>query len=84
VEERKRDRDEIFKIKGFSDPAMAARFLELGILPGDTIKEVGKAPFNGALRVETQKGVFGLRKAELEAIIFDSEADIFTAINDAS
>jgi len=58
-------------IKDFKDAAMAARFLELGILPGDEVQVIGRAPFNGAIRVETKNGVFALRKEEWDSLVFD-------------
>jgi|GEM_PF-2702677 len=56
------------KVIGFSDAIMEARFMELGIVVGEYVIELGRAPFNGAHRIQTSKGVFGLRTEEWKSL----------------
>ena len=59
------------RIKGFSDPVLEARFMELGISIGEVISIVGRAPFKGAHRVQTSRGQFGLRPSEWKSLVFE-------------
>lgn len=59
------------KVIGFKDESLAGRFIEIGILPGKTIKIISQAPARGAYLVEVGTGKLALRKSELAAIVIE-------------
>ncbi len=55
-------------VESFSDPELAGRMIEVGIIPGAAITRLSRAPFKGALLVEVNNHKIAVRKRELEAI----------------
>lgn len=52
----------------YTDMDLSARMIAMGILPGEHIRIVRRAPFQGAYYCETKGRRFGLRKEEARNI----------------
>lgn len=52
----------------YTDEGLSARLIAMGILPGEHIRIVRRAPFYGAYYCETKGRRFGLRKEEVKSI----------------
>jgi len=59
------------KILGFSTEDIPAKFLELGIVPGENIEFRCSAPFNGPICISLCKTscVLALRKSEASSVL---------------
>lgn len=55
-------------VESFTDPELAGRMIEIGIVPGATIMRLNRAPFKGALLIEVNAHKVAIRRTELEAI----------------
>lgn len=53
-------------------PEFAGKLLAMGILPGQTIRLIRKAPFGGGWYVQVGAYAFALRQPEAEAIIVEA------------
>lgn len=58
-----------FEVKEVLDEGHALRLLDLGIKSGTQMTLLRRAPFNGAVFVNTEQGDFALRMAELSQIV---------------
>lgn len=64
------------KILGFTTEDIPAKFLELGIVPGETIEFKNATPFNGPICIALCKNrcILALRKSEACEILIKKEA----------
>ncbi|MXV37235.1 ferrous iron transport protein A [Flavobacteriaceae bacterium Ap0902] len=63
------------KILGFSTEDIPAKFLELGLIPGENIEYKSSAPFNGPICISLCKSkcVLALRKSEACEVLVKKE-----------
>ena len=55
-------------IESFSDDRMKQKLLEMGCLPGETIKIDRFAPLGGPMAIQINNSMLGIRMDEAEAI----------------
>ncbi|MGI9525861.1 MAG: FeoA family protein [Weeksellaceae bacterium] len=63
------------KILGFSTEDIPAKFLELGLVPGEDVEYKCSAPFNGPICISLCKSkcVLALRKSEASEVLVKKE-----------
>jgi len=65
---------EIASVVGFSDVAkMTSRLVEMGIVPGVTIRMVKAAPLNGPVEVKVREYYISIRKVDAQHIYVEKQ-----------
>lgn len=60
------------RLKGFSDPEISLKLIELGFVPGVELTYIRKAPFGDPIVVMCSGALISLRKAEAKTVIVES------------
>jgi ferrous iron transport protein A len=56
-------------IASFSDDIAACKLMSMGLLPGNTVQMIRKAPFGGAVYIKADNQQFAIRNSEAECIV---------------
>ena len=56
-------------IEKFSDEQAAFKLMTMGILPGQEVKVIRKAPLGGAIYLKTERQQFAIRNTEAACIV---------------
>jgi Fe2+ transport system protein FeoA len=55
------------------DTAISRRLLEMGVIPGATVRVVKSAPFGDPLEIRVRNSHFALRRSEANSILVNCE-----------